>query len=131
LTTMSTSSSSLGLYTYCQYLMDLREKTFILISRNSTWFGLGWNCMELTKNKLSWKRSFFFKRGNKIMTFLHPSRFYWNLEWHEFFFLKKYFSTSQVSNIRKEIYGIQKYHGKTLSKYWERFKQMCIQCAHH
>jgi hypothetical protein len=46
-------------------------------------------------------------------------------------FLKKYFPTSLVANIRKEIYGIQQSLGKTLSEYWERFEQLCIECPHY
>jgi hypothetical protein len=46
-------------------------------------------------------------------------------------FLKKYFPTSRVANIRKEICGIRQSHGKTLSEYWERFEQLCIQYSHH
>jgi len=46
-------------------------------------------------------------------------------------FLENYFSTSRVANIRKEICGIQQSHGETLSEYWERFEQLCIQCPHH
>jgi hypothetical protein len=46
-------------------------------------------------------------------------------------FLEKYFPASRVVNIRKEICGIQQSHGDTLSKYWERFEQLCIQCPHH
>jgi hypothetical protein len=46
-------------------------------------------------------------------------------------FLEKYFPTSRVANIKKEICGIQQSHGETLSEYWERFEQLCIQCPHH
>ena len=46
-------------------------------------------------------------------------------------FLEKYFPASRVANIRKEICGIRQSHGETLSKYWERFEQLCIQCPHH
>jgi len=46
-------------------------------------------------------------------------------------FLEKYFPASRVANIRKEIYGIRQSHGETLSEYWERFEQLCIQCPHH
>jgi hypothetical protein len=46
-------------------------------------------------------------------------------------FLEKYFPASQVANIRKEIYGIWQSHGETLSEYWERIEQLCIQCPHH
>jgi len=46
-------------------------------------------------------------------------------------FLKKYFPASRVANIRKEICGIRQSHRETLSKYWERFEQICIQCSHH
>jgi hypothetical protein len=46
-------------------------------------------------------------------------------------FLEKYFPASRVANIRKEICGIRQSHGQTLSGYWERFEQLCIQCPHH
>ena len=46
-------------------------------------------------------------------------------------FLKNYFSASQVTNIRKEICVIRQSHRETLSKYWERFVQLCIQCPHY
>jgi len=46
-------------------------------------------------------------------------------------FLEKYFPTSRVANIRKEIYGIQQSHGETLFEFWERFEQLCIHCPHH
>ncbi|XP_052303389.1 uncharacterized protein LOC112324338 isoform X2 [Populus trichocarpa] len=46
-------------------------------------------------------------------------------------FLEKYFPASRVANIRKEICGIRQSHGETLSEYWERFEQLCIQCPHH
>jgi len=46
-------------------------------------------------------------------------------------FLEKYFPASQVANIRKEVCGIWQSHGETLSKYWERFKQLYIQHPHH
>jgi hypothetical protein len=46
-------------------------------------------------------------------------------------FFEKYFPASRVANIRKKIYGIQQSHGETLSEYWERFEQLCIQCPHH
>jgi len=46
-------------------------------------------------------------------------------------FLEKYFPSSRVANIRKEIYGIRQSHGETLSEYWKRFEQLCIQCPHH
>jgi len=42
-------------------------------------------------------------------------------------FLEKYFPVSRVANIRKEICGIWQSHGETLSEYWERFEQLCIQ----
>jgi hypothetical protein len=46
-------------------------------------------------------------------------------------FLEKYFPTSRVANIKKEIYRIRQSHGETLSEHWERFEQLCIQCPHH
>ena len=27
--------------------------------------------------------------------------------------------------------GFRQSHGETLSEYWERFEQLCIQCPHH
>jgi hypothetical protein len=45
--------------------------------------------------------------------------------------LEKYFPASRVANIRKEICGIRQSYGETLSKYWEKFEQLCIQCPHH
>ena len=45
-------------------------------------------------------------------------------------FLEKYFPTSRVANIRKEICGIWQSHDETLSEYWETFEQLCIQCPH-
>ena len=44
-------------------------------------------------------------------------------------FLEKYFPASRVASISKKICGIRQSHGETLSEYWERFKQLCIQCA--
>ena len=46
-------------------------------------------------------------------------------------FLEKYFPASRVAKIRKEICGIRQSYRKTLSEYWERFEQLCIQCPHH
>jgi len=46
-------------------------------------------------------------------------------------FFEKYFLASRVANIRKEICRIRQSHEETLSKYWERFKQLCIQCPYH
>ena len=46
-------------------------------------------------------------------------------------FLEKYFPASRVANIRKEMCGIWQSYGETLSEYWERFEQLCIQCPHH
>jgi hypothetical protein len=46
-------------------------------------------------------------------------------------FLEKYFSASRVANIRKEICGIRQSYEETLSEYWKRFEQLCIQCLHH
>jgi len=80
---MSTSSSNLVLYIYCQYSMDLPEKILILISSNSTWFV--WH-----ETERSWRRTgevenfpFLFKWGSKGMVFLYCPRFHWNMEWHE------------------------------------------------
>ncbi|XP_010247672.1 PREDICTED: uncharacterized protein LOC104590649 [Nelumbo nucifera] len=46
-------------------------------------------------------------------------------------FLEKFFPTSRVANIRKEICGIRQFCGETLFKYWERFKQLCANCLQH
>ena len=46
-------------------------------------------------------------------------------------FLENYFPASRVANIRKEICGIRQSHEETLSEYWERFEQLCIQCPYH
>jgi hypothetical protein len=46
-------------------------------------------------------------------------------------FLEKYFLASWVANVEKEICGIWQSYRETLSKYWERFEQLCIQCPHH
>ena len=46
-------------------------------------------------------------------------------------FLEKYFLASRVANIKKEICAIRQSHEGTLSEYWERFEQLCIQCPHH
>ena len=45
-------------------------------------------------------------------------------------FLEKYFPTSRVANIRKEICRIRQSHGDIVFEYWERFEQLCIQCPH-
>ncbi|XP_031099801.1 uncharacterized protein LOC116003999 [Ipomoea triloba] len=46
-------------------------------------------------------------------------------------FLGKYFPTSRVANIRKEICGIRQHNGESLYEYWERFKKLCASCPHH
>ena len=46
-------------------------------------------------------------------------------------FLEKYFPTSKVANIRKEICGIQQMDGESLYEYWERFNKLCASCPHH
>jgi hypothetical protein len=46
-------------------------------------------------------------------------------------FLENYFPASRVANIRKEICGIRQSHGETLSEYWKRIEQPCIQFPHH
>ncbi|KAA0056713.1 retrotransposon gag protein [Cucumis melo var. makuwa] len=40
-------------------------------------------------------------------------------------FLEKFFPASKANNIRKEIYGIRQAFGESLSRYWERFKELC------
>ncbi|XP_068649027.1 uncharacterized protein [Aristolochia californica] len=46
-------------------------------------------------------------------------------------FLEKYFPTSRVANIRKEICGVRQHKGESLNEYWERFKKLCASCPHH
>ncbi|GAB2273230.1 hypothetical protein Dimus_039018 [Dionaea muscipula] len=46
-------------------------------------------------------------------------------------FLERYFPTTRVAAVRKEICGIQQQHGETLHEYWERFKQLCSSCPNH
>jgi len=46
-------------------------------------------------------------------------------------FFEKYFPTSRVANIRKEICAIRQSYRGRLSEYWERFEQLCVQCPHH
>ena len=40
-------------------------------------------------------------------------------------FLEKYFSTSRVAPIRKEICGIRQFSGETFFEYWKSFKKLC------
>jgi len=46
-------------------------------------------------------------------------------------FLQKYFPTSRVAAVRREIYGIKQREGETLSEYWERFNKLCASCPQH
>ncbi|RDX82170.1 hypothetical protein CR513_37072, partial [Mucuna pruriens] len=46
-------------------------------------------------------------------------------------FLEKFFTTSRIVAIRKEIYGIRQHTGETLHEYWERFNKLCATCPHH
>ncbi|RDX96804.1 hypothetical protein CR513_20488, partial [Mucuna pruriens] len=46
-------------------------------------------------------------------------------------FLEKFFSTSRIATIRKEICGIRQHSGETLHEYWERFNKLCATCPHH
>ncbi|KAA0058150.1 uncharacterized protein E6C27_scaffold274G004630 [Cucumis melo var. makuwa] len=46
-------------------------------------------------------------------------------------FLEKFFPASRANNIRKEIYGIRQAFGESLSKYWERFKELCASLPHY
>ncbi|XP_062104265.1 uncharacterized protein LOC133815441 [Humulus lupulus] len=46
-------------------------------------------------------------------------------------FLERYFPSSKVGNIGKEICGIRQYTGESLYEYWERFKRLCASCPHH
>ena len=65
------------------------------------------------------------------MAFLYSPGFIGTWNAMKKIFLEKYFPASRVANIRKEICGIRQSHGETLSEYWERFEQLCIQCPHH
>ena len=53
--------------------------------------------------------------------------------WNEMkrFFLEKYFPTSRVANIRKEICGVRQHNKESLHEYWECFKKLCASCPHH
>jgi len=46
-------------------------------------------------------------------------------------FLKKFFLTSKVTSIRKEICGIRQHDRESLYEYWERFKRPCTSCPYH
>ncbi|RDX99538.1 hypothetical protein CR513_17397, partial [Mucuna pruriens] len=57
-------------------------------------------------------------------TFQHLGR-------HEGTFLEKFFPTSRIASIKKEICGIRQDTGETLHEYWERFNKPCATCPHH
>jgi len=46
-------------------------------------------------------------------------------------FLEKFFPTSRVAAIHKDIYGIRQQERENLHEYWERFKKLCASCPHH
>ncbi|RDX95745.1 hypothetical protein CR513_21688, partial [Mucuna pruriens] len=46
-------------------------------------------------------------------------------------FLEKFFPTSKIAAIRKEICGIRQHTSETLYEYWERFNKLCATCPHH
>ncbi|RDX84926.1 hypothetical protein CR513_33960, partial [Mucuna pruriens] len=46
-------------------------------------------------------------------------------------FLDKFFPTSKIAFIGKEICGIRQHTGETLHENWERFKKLCATCPHH
>ena len=45
-------------------------------------------------------------------------------------FLEKYFPTTKVATIRKEMCGIKQQHGEILHEYWKRFKKLCSNYPH-
>ncbi|KAF7844718.1 hypothetical protein G2W53_001623 [Senna tora] len=46
-------------------------------------------------------------------------------------FLDRYFPSSRVINVRRDICGIKQKGTKTLFDYWERFKKLCASCPQH
>ncbi|RDY12866.1 hypothetical protein CR513_02293, partial [Mucuna pruriens] len=46
-------------------------------------------------------------------------------------FLEKFFPTSRIATIKKEICGIRQHSGETLHEYWERFNKLCATCPYH
>ena len=49
----------------------------------------------------------------------------------EIIFLEKYFPTSRVVVVRREIYGIKQLEGETLSEYWERLNKLYVSCPQY
>ncbi|KAF7824380.1 hypothetical protein G2W53_022524 [Senna tora] len=46
-------------------------------------------------------------------------------------FLDRYFPSSRVINVRRDICGIKQKGTETLFDYWERFKKLCASCPQH
>jgi len=46
-------------------------------------------------------------------------------------FLEKFFPTSRVDVIRKDIYRIRQPERESIHEYCERFKNLCVSCPHH
>ncbi|KAF7802789.1 uncharacterized protein G2W53_041900 [Senna tora] len=46
-------------------------------------------------------------------------------------FLDRYFPSSRVINVRRDICGIKQKVTETLFEYWERFKKLCASCPQH
>ncbi|KAF7824106.1 hypothetical protein G2W53_022250 [Senna tora] len=46
-------------------------------------------------------------------------------------FLDRYFPSSRVINVRRDICGIKEKVTETLFDYWERFKKLCASCPQH
>lgn len=46
-------------------------------------------------------------------------------------FLERYISSSNSTQIIKELYGIRKFIGETLYEYWERFNRSCASCPYN
>ncbi|RDY12865.1 hypothetical protein CR513_02292, partial [Mucuna pruriens] len=54
-----------------------------------------------------------------------------NLKVFHMMFLEKFFPTSRIAAIRKEIYRIRQHSGESLHEYWERFNKLCTTCPYH
>jgi len=46
-------------------------------------------------------------------------------------FLEKFFPTSRIGSIRKDICGIKQMNGETFREYWDRFNKFCASCPQH
>ncbi|RDX97336.1 hypothetical protein CR513_19906, partial [Mucuna pruriens] len=55
----------------------------------------------------------------------------WLYSRYECMFLEKFFPTSKIAAILKEICGIHQHSWENLHKYWERFNKLCATCPHH